>query len=113
MMPLVCTVLVLILYLCAHVHNRAYLLARAWEEVIMETRLEEPVLFGAGSINCNQSFGDKENTVTYTADTKAAWGGWDWPVSVGATSKKIKPVDFIRNCQIGKLALEGIKGAGT
>lgn len=113
-MPVVFLTIFGCLYLCFHVHNRAWLTCAAYEAALcgsIESANDKSLALPAARIRAEELIstgffaledlsssvsGDKTITVTYSGNTKTGYGNMVWPLSVSGKSKVIDPVAWVR-----------------
>ncbi len=127
-MSLVLFTLIGLLYLCFFVHNRSWLTAAAYEAALagsMEECREEGKgyetaslrsrelgntgFFGAENLQ-NQVQNGKKIQVSYTADTVAGFGGFQWKLKAEGHAKVISPPKWIRKVKAAREAIGEIGG---
>ena len=94
-MPVVLMVILSVLYLCMHVHNRNYLKAYAIEQSISGHVQSDPTLLFSSDISANRTDGGNMRTVSYTAGTVYYTGRRLYSISERAGYRKVKPVTYL------------------
>ena len=94
-MPVILMVLLSVLYLCMHVHNRNYLLSYAVEQSISGHTQPDPELIFSSDISVSRTDGGNMRTVSYTAGTVYYTGKRLYGISEKAGYRKVKPVTYI------------------
>jgi hypothetical protein len=94
-MPLILMVILSLLYLCIHVHNRNYLRAFAIEQSISGHVQSDPALFFSSDISACRADGGNMRTVSYTAGTVYYTGRRLYSISERAGYRKVKPVTYL------------------
>lgn len=127
-MPLILLTLIGTLYLCFHVHNRAWLTSAAYESALcgsMEgvkkngsacdaARMRSEELgsmgfFGTENLTAQTNVGKKVQ-VTYDLDTISQYGGFSWHLRAEGTSRITDPVKYIRKIRAAAAILKGKEG---
>ncbi len=94
-MPVVLMVILSVLYLCMHVHNRNYLLSYAVEQSISGHIQPDPVLPFSSDISAARTDGGNMRTVSFTAGTVYYTGKRLYSISEQAGYRKVKPVTYL------------------
>lgn len=94
-MPVILMVLLSVLYLCMHVHNRNYLLSYAVEQSISGHTQPDPELIFSSDISVSRTDGGNMRTVSYTAGTVYYTGKRLYSISEKAGYRKVKPVTYL------------------
>ena len=94
-MPVILMVLLSVLYLCMHVHNRNYLLSYAVEQSISGHTQPDPELIFSSDISVSRTDGGNMRTVSYTAGTVYYTGKRLYNISEKAGYRKVKPVTYL------------------
>ena len=94
-MPLSLMVILSLLYLCIHVHNRNYLRAFAIEQSISGHVQSDPALLFSSDISACRTDGGNMRTVSYTAGTVYYTGRRLYSISERAGYRKVKPVTYL------------------
>ncbi|MBR3155161.1 MAG: pilus assembly protein [Lachnospiraceae bacterium] len=94
-MPVVLMVILSVLYMCMHVHNRNYLKAYAIEQSISGHVQSDPTLLFSSDISANRTDGGNMRTVSYTAGTVYYTGRRLYSISERAGYRKVKPVTYL------------------
>lgn len=94
-MPLILMVILSLLYLCIHVHNRNYLRAFAIEQSISGHVQSDPALLFSSDISAYRTDGGNMRTVSYTAGTVYYTGRRLYSISERAGYRKVKPVTYL------------------
>lgn len=94
-MPVVLMVILSVLYLCVHVHNRNYLRAYAVEQSISGHMQPDPALLFSSDITAGRTDGGNMRTVSYTAGTVYYTGRRLYSISERAGYRKVKPVTYL------------------
>ena len=95
-MPIVIFTVFMSVYITAHIHNRAYLTARAAEQAISGRERETPAFFAGGEIIVSGKDSKTERVVSGEAGTFYYTGSQLWMIKVKETYKKYRPVEMIR-----------------
>ena len=94
-MPVILMVLLSVLYLCMHVHNRNYLLSYAVEQSISGHTQPDPELIFSSDISVSRTDGGNMRTVSYTSGTVYYTGRRLYGISEKAGYRKVKPVTYL------------------
>ena len=94
-MPVILMVILSVLYLCMHVHNRNYLLSYAVEQSISGHVQPDPALPFSSDMTAGRTDGGNMRTVSYTAATVYYTGRRLYSISEHAGYRKVKPVAYL------------------
>lgn len=94
-MPVILMVILSVLYLCMHVHNRNYLISYAVEQSISGHTQPDPELIFLSDISVSRTDGGNMRTVSYTAGTVYYTGRRLYGISEKAGYRKVKPVTYL------------------
>lgn len=127
-MPVILLTLTGTLYLCFHVHNRAWLTSAAYESALcgsMEgikkngsacdaARMRSEELgstgfFGTENLTAQTHVG-KEVQVTYDLDTVSQYGSFSWHVRAEGRTRITDPMKYIRKIRAAAAILKGREG---
>ena len=106
-MPPVLLTLLLILFLCAHVHNRAVLTASACEQAVSGREQEIEVLFLENEVTCERNSDKKKRVVSFRLLTVPYLTERQWEESVRAVYDISDPAGFLHKLAAGKELLSG------
>lgn len=94
-MPVILMVILSVLYLCMHVHNRNYLISYAVEQSISGHVQPDPALLFSSDISVSRTDGGNMRTVSYAAGTVYYNGRKLYSISEHAGYRKVKPVTYL------------------
>lgn len=94
--PMLLLVILSVIYLSAHVHNRTYLLSAACEQAISGEERPLISLFASSDIKRDESESDDLRAVSYSSSTKGIWRIFNWDISEKAEYRILDPTVFIR-----------------
>lgn len=94
-MPVVLMVILSLVYLCMHVHNRNYLLSYAAEQSISGHEQPDPPLIFSTEVSAGRTDGGNMRTVSYKAGTVYYTGRRLYSIAEQAGYRKVKPVSYI------------------
>ena len=94
-MPVILMVILSVLYLCMHVHNRNYLISYAVEQSISGHVQPDPSLLFSSDISVSRTDGGNMRTVSYAAGTVYYNGRKLYSISEHAGYRKVKPVTYL------------------
>lgn len=94
-MPVILMVLLSVLYMCLHVHNRNYLMASAVEQAISGHEQQDPALPFSADISSARTDGGNLRTVSFSAETVYYTGRRLYSISRHAGYRKVKPVTYL------------------
>ena len=94
-MPVILMVILSVLYLCMHVHNRNYLISYAVEQSISGHVQPDPPLLFSSDISVSRTDGGNMRTVSYAAGTVYYNGRKLYSISEHAGYRKVKPVTYL------------------
>ena len=95
LMPVILMVLLSVLYLCLHVHNRNYLTAGAVVQAISGHEQRDPALPFSSDISSTRTDGGNLRTVSFSAETVYYTGRRLYSISGHAGYRKVKPVTYL------------------
>lgn len=94
--PILISSVFMLIFLTAHVHNRAYAYARAAEQAVSGHEQELQHMFAMGKVYCTRDLTDKERRVGYSLSTLKI-GGEVWrSIDEEATYKIYRPIRDLR-----------------
>ncbi|MBQ6468656.1 MAG: hypothetical protein IJJ50_01205 [Lachnospiraceae bacterium] len=96
LLPPVLLTLLLVLFLCAHIHNRNILTSYACVQAVTGNEQEVSVLFLEEAVKstCSEDLG--ERSVSWELHTLPSLSGMEWTESEKIIYKKQKPVRFLQ-----------------
>ena len=94
--PILISSVLMLLFLTAHVHNRAYAYTRAAEQAVSGHEQELQHMFAMGKVDCTRDLTDTERRVGYSLSTLKI-GGEVWrSVDEEATYRIYRPIRQLR-----------------
>ena len=94
--PMLLLVILSVIYLNTHLHNRTYLLSAACEQAISGEERPLISLFASSDIKRDENESDDLRTVSYSSSTKGIWRIFNWDISEKAEYRILDPTVFIR-----------------